>query len=70
MKSLLLVFYHILFSKYITESLIKSLFTGSSGSIVSQATERLSPLPENAIFRSNRDPLVSDVGWTTARYLT
>ena len=62
MKSLLLVFYHILFSKYITESLIKSLFTGSSGSIVSQATERLSPLPENAIFRSNRDPLVSDVG--------
>lgn len=62
MKSLLLVFYHILSSKYITESLIKSLFTGSSGSIVSQATERLSPLPENAIFRSNRDPLVSDVG--------
>ena len=56
------MFYHILFSKYITESLIKSLFTGSSGSIVSQATERLSPLPENAIFRSNRDPLVSDVG--------
>ena len=54
--------YHILSSKYITESLIKSLFTGSSGSIVSQATERLSPLPENAIFRSNRDPLVSDVG--------
>ena len=62
MKSLLFVFYYILFSKYITESLIKSLFTGSSGSIVSQATERLSPLPENAIFRSNRDPLVSDVG--------
>ncbi len=62
MKSLLFVFYLILFSKYITESLIKSLFTGSSGSIVSQATERLSPLPENAIFRSNRDPLVSDVG--------
>lgn len=62
MKSLLFVFYHILSSKYITESLIKSLFTGSSGSIVSQATERLSPLPENAIFRSNRDPLVSDVG--------
>ena len=56
------MFYHILFSKYITESLIKSLFTGSSGSIVSHATERLSPLPENAIFRSNRDPLVSDVG--------
>ena len=62
MKSLLFVFYYILFSKYITESLIKSLFTGSSGSIVSQATERLSPLPENAIFRSNRDHLVSDVG--------
>ena len=62
MKSLLFVFYYILFSKYITESLIKSLFTGSSGSIVSQATERLSPLPENAIFRSNRDPLVSNVG--------
>ena len=62
MKSLLLVFYHILFSKYITESLIKSLFTGSSDSIVSHATERLSPLPENAIFRSNRDPLVSEVG--------
>lgn len=62
MKSLLFVFYHILFSKYITESLIKSLFTVSSGSIVSHATERLSPLPENAIFRSNRDPLVSDVG--------
>lgn len=62
MKSLLFVFYYILFSKYITESLIKSLFTGSSGSIVSQATERLSPLPENSIFRSNRDPLVSDVG--------
>ena len=59
---LLFVFYHSLFSKYITESLIKSLFTGSSGSIVSQATERLSPLPENAIFRSNRDPLVSEVG--------
>ena len=59
---LFFVFYHSLFSKYITESLIKSLFTGSSGSIVSQATERLSPLPENAIFRSNRDPLVSDVG--------
>ena len=56
------MFYYILFSKYITESLIKSLFTGSSGSIVSQATERLSPLPENAIFRSNRDPLVSNVG--------
>ena len=62
MKSLLFVFYHILFSKYITESLIKSLFTGSSGSIVSQATERLSPLPENAIFRSNSAPFVSDVG--------
>lgn len=62
MKSLLLVFYHILSSKYITESLIKSLFTGSSGSIVSHATERLSPLPENAIFRSNSAPFVSDVG--------
>ena len=67
MKSLLFVFYHILFSKYITESLIKSLFTGSSGSIVSQATERLSPLPENAIIRSNRDPLVSDVGTELGR---